>query len=37
MAIFYYRSPESRGKRLAKVLEQAVEFAEKKTKRESVK
>jgi uncharacterized protein YdeI (YjbR/CyaY-like superfamily) len=37
VAIFYYRSPESRGKRLAKVLEQAVEFAERKTKRESGK
>ena len=32
MAIFYYRSPESRGKRLAKVLEQSVEIAEKKAK-----
>jgi uncharacterized protein YdeI (YjbR/CyaY-like superfamily) len=37
MAIFFYRSPESRGKRLAKVLEQAVEFAERKTKRASGK
>lgn len=33
MAIFYYRSPESRGKRLARVLEQAVVIAEKKAKR----
>jgi uncharacterized protein YdeI (YjbR/CyaY-like superfamily) len=33
MAIFYYKSPESRGKRLAKAMKQAVEIAEKKTNR----
>jgi uncharacterized protein YdeI (YjbR/CyaY-like superfamily) len=32
MGIFYYKSPESRGKRLAKAMQQAVEIAEKKTK-----
>ncbi len=36
MAIFYYKSPESRAKRLAKVMEQAVEIAEKKAKRGAV-
>lgn len=33
MAIFYYKSPESRAKRLAKVIQQAVEIAEKKAGR----
>lgn len=33
MAIFYYKSPESRAKRLAKVIQQAVNVVEKKTKR----
>lgn len=33
MAIFYYKNPESRTKRLAKVMEQAVDLVEKKTKR----
>jgi uncharacterized protein YdeI (YjbR/CyaY-like superfamily) len=33
MAIFYYKNPDSRAKRLAKVIAQAVEIAEKKTKR----
>jgi uncharacterized protein YdeI (YjbR/CyaY-like superfamily) len=31
MAIFYYKSPESRAKRLAKVIQEAVQKAEKKT------
>jgi uncharacterized protein YdeI (YjbR/CyaY-like superfamily) len=35
MGIFYYKSLESRGKRLAKAMQQAVEIAEKKTKRGS--
>jgi uncharacterized protein YdeI (YjbR/CyaY-like superfamily) len=34
MAIFYYKSPESRAKRLAKVIEQAVKVAEKKAARQ---
>ena len=33
MAIFYYKSPDSRAKRLAKVMAQAVEIAEKKAQR----
>ncbi len=33
MAIFYYKTPESRTKRLAKVMEQAVDIVEKKAKR----
>jgi uncharacterized protein YdeI (YjbR/CyaY-like superfamily) len=33
MAIFYYKTPESRAKRLAKVMEQAVDIVEKKAKR----
>lgn len=37
MAIFYYKSPESRGKRLAKVMQQAVEIAEKKAGRKVTK
>jgi uncharacterized protein YdeI (YjbR/CyaY-like superfamily) len=37
MGIFYYKSPEARGKRLAKAMQQAVETAEKKTKRGSSK
>lgn len=37
MAIFYYKSPESRAKRLAKVVEQAVEIAEKKAGRQIAK
>jgi uncharacterized protein YdeI (YjbR/CyaY-like superfamily) len=37
MAIFYYKSPESRGKRLAKVIQQAVQVAEKKAGREIAK
>jgi uncharacterized protein YdeI (YjbR/CyaY-like superfamily) len=37
MGIFYYKSPESRGKRLAKAMAQAVEVAEKKAKRGSSK
>jgi uncharacterized protein YdeI (YjbR/CyaY-like superfamily) len=36
MAIFYYKKPESRAKRLAKVIEQAVEIVEKKAKRGAV-
>ena len=32
MAIFYYKSPDSRAKRLGKTMQQAVEIAEKKTK-----
>jgi uncharacterized protein YdeI (YjbR/CyaY-like superfamily) len=35
MAIFYYRNPDSRAKRLAKAMQQAVEIAEKKAKRGS--
>nr|HEV7954206.1 YdeI/OmpD-associated family protein [Candidatus Acidoferrales bacterium] len=35
MGIFYYKSPESRGKRLAKAMQQAAEIAEKKTKHRS--
>jgi len=34
MGIFYYRNPESRGKRLAKAIAQAVEIRDKKAKRE---
>jgi uncharacterized protein YdeI (YjbR/CyaY-like superfamily) len=37
MAIFYYKSPESRAKRLAKVIQQAVETAEKKAGRKIAK
>lgn len=37
MGIFYYKSPEARGKRLAKAIKQAVDTAEKKTKRLSTK
>ena len=37
MAIFYYKSPESRGKRLAKVMQQAVQMAEKKAGRQITK
>jgi len=37
MAIFYYKSPESRGKRLAKVIQQAVQVAEKKAGRQITK
>ena len=37
MAIFYYNSPESRGKRLAKVMQQAVQMAEKKAGRQITK
>jgi uncharacterized protein YdeI (YjbR/CyaY-like superfamily) len=33
MGIFYYKNPESRGKRLAKAMQQAIAIAEKKTKR----
>jgi uncharacterized protein YdeI (YjbR/CyaY-like superfamily) len=33
MGIFYYKNPESRAKRLAKAMEQAVEIAAKKAKR----
>lgn len=36
MAIFYYRNPQSRAKRLAKVMEQAIEIVEKNTKRGAV-
>ena len=32
MAIFYYRTPEARGRRLAKVMEEARRYAEKKRK-----
>jgi uncharacterized protein YdeI (YjbR/CyaY-like superfamily) len=37
MAIFYYKSPESRAKRLAKVIQQAVQVAEKKAGRQITK
>jgi uncharacterized protein YdeI (YjbR/CyaY-like superfamily) len=37
MGIFYYKSPEARANRLAKAMQQAVEIAEKKTKREGAK
>jgi uncharacterized protein YdeI (YjbR/CyaY-like superfamily) len=37
MGIFYYKSPEARTKRLAKAMQQAVEIAEKKTKRVDAK
>ena len=37
MAIFYYKSPESRAKRLAKVMQQAVQIAEKKAGRQPTK
>jgi len=37
LGIFYYKNPESRGKRLAKAIEQAVEIVKKKSKRESSK
>jgi uncharacterized protein YdeI (YjbR/CyaY-like superfamily) len=35
LAIFYYRSPEARARRLAKVVELAAEYAHKKSRRES--
>jgi len=35
MAIFYYKNPDSRAKRLAKVMQQAAEIAEEKPKRGS--
>ena len=37
MGIFYYRSPEARGKRLAKAMEEVVRRAEKKTERANTK
>jgi hypothetical protein len=31
IAIFYYRNPESRDRRVAKTMEDAISFAERKT------
>ena len=35
LAIFYYRSPDARGRRIAKLLDDALTFAERKTNRQS--
>ena len=35
LAIFYYRSPDARDRRIAKLLEDALSFAERKTNRQS--
>ena len=35
LAIFYYRSPDARDRRIAKLLEDALTFAERKTNRQS--
>jgi hypothetical protein len=32
LAIFYYRTPEARDRRIAKIIEEALSFAERKTK-----
>jgi uncharacterized protein YdeI (YjbR/CyaY-like superfamily) len=37
LGIFYYRNPESRGRRIAKMIEEAEQFASKKMKTENLK
>jgi hypothetical protein len=37
LGIFYYRNPESRGRRIAKMIEEAEQFASKKMKTENHK